>query len=593
MKSTERRIFTAVVLLSFSVLFSFSACGQTAASHSPQTHPAPSGLEGNWAGSLQAGDAFLHLVLHVSKSPDGSYTATIDSLDQAVYGIEVSPITLKSATVQFSIPSVSASYEGEFSLDRRSIDGVWTQGNVSLALVFRRQAAGVGARKPADSVAAVEGVWQGALEGNGMRLRLQLHVAHDDKKQLVASLDSPDQGLSGLPAIKVSQKESAFHFEIPVVEAVYDGTLDATKSSITGSLKQSGSERVLNFKRSNQILELRRPQTPVKPYPYHEEEVTFANAKANISLAGTLTIPPGPGPWPVAVLISQAGQYDRDETIMGHHPFLVLADHLTRKGIAVLRCDKRGIGKSTGDYANATKEDLSSDTEAALAYLQTRKEIDAKRIGLIAHSEGGIIAPIVATHANSVAWIVLLAAPGLKGEQLLLLQSERILRTAGVDSDEISRSLAFNRKSYELIRQEKDPVALEAKLSDLVQSATMSASLPPAALQAQLRTLVSPWFRDYIDYDPAPALQKMSCPVLGLSGQKDLQIPSPENLLNIQKALQDGGNKDFLTTELPGLNHLFQHAPTGSPGEYGGIEETMAPEALNAISDWVLKHTSP
>jgi len=278
---------------------------------------------------------------------------------------------------------------------------------------------------------------------------------------------------------------------------------------------------------------------------------------------------------------------------MGHHPFLVLADHVTRKGVAVLRCDKRGIGKSTGDYANATKEDLSSDTEAALAYLQTRKEIDSKRMGLIAHSEGGIIAPIVATHANSVAWIVLLAAPGLKGEQLLLLQSERILRTAGVDSDEISRSLAFNRKSYELIRQEKDPVALEAKLSDLVQSATMSASLPPAALQAQLRTLVSPWFRDYIDYDPLPALQTMSCPVLGLSGQKDLQIPSPENLLNIQKALQDGGNKDFLTTELPGLNHLFQHAPTGSPGEYGGIEETMAPEALNAISDWVLKHTSP
>jgi pimeloyl-ACP methyl ester carboxylesterase len=358
-------------------------------------------------------------------------------------------------------------------------------------------------------------------------------------------------------------------------------------------IERRSGERPLNFRRSNQLLELRRPQTPAKPYPYREEEVSFMNAKANISLAGTLTIPAGPGPFAAAVLISQAGEYDRDETIMGHHPFLVLADHLTRKRIAVLRCDKRGIGKSTGDYAKATKEDFSSDTEAGIAYLQTRKEIDAKRIGLIAHSEGGIIAPLVATGPNGVAWMVLLAAPGLKGEQLLLLQSERILRISGVDSDEISRSLAFNRKSYELIREEKNPAALEAKLRDLVQAATMSASLPPAALQAQLRTLVTPWFRDYIDYDPLPALQKTTCPVLALSGDKDLQIPSPENLSSIQKALQEGGNKDFLTKELPGLNHLFQHAPTGSPGEYGGIEETMAPEALNAISDWVLKHTSP
>jgi len=591
LKHEKQKLVLAVVFWSCSAFFAFPAFAQAPAAHSSQARPAASGLEGNWAGSLQAGDAFLHLVLHVSKTPEGSYAATIDSLDQAVYGIEVNPITLKSSTVEFNIPSVSASFEGELSLDHRSIDGVWTQGNVSLLLVFHREAAG--AKKPADSIATVEGVWQGALEGNGMRLRLQLHVTHDDQKQLVASLDSPDQGLSGLPATKVSQKESAFHFEIPVVEAAYDGTLDATKSSIKGSLKQSGGERPLNFKRSNQILELRRPQSPAKPYPYHEEEVTFTNPKAGISLAGTLTTPSGPGPWPVAVLIGQAGQYDRDETIMGHHPFLVLADHLTRKGIAVLRFDKRGVGKSTGDLASATKEDFSSDTEAAIDYLQTRKEIDAKRIGLIAHSEGGIIAPLVAAHPNRVAWMVLLAAPGLKGEQLLLLQSERILRITGVNSDEIARSLAFNRKSYELIREEKDPVALEAKLTDLVQSATMSASLPPAALQSQLRTLVSPWFRDYLDYDPLPALRKATCPVLALSGDKDLQVPSPENLSNIQKALQDSGNTDFLTAELPGLNHLFQHAPTGSPAEYGGIEETMAPDALNAISDWVVKHSSP
>ena len=175
----------------------------------------------------------------------------------------------------------------------------------------------------------------------------------------------------------------------------------------------------------------------------------------------------------------------------------------------------------------------------------------------------------------------------------MLLQSERILRAAGATDDQVFRSQALNKQSYALVRQEKDPAALEAKLNDLIQSTSMGASLPPSALQAQVRVLVSPWFRSYLDYDPLPALQKVVCPVLALNGDKDLQVPSKENLPKVQKALQDGGNKDFQVTELAGLNHLFQHAPSGSPAEYGGIEETMAPEALNAISDWVLKHIDP
>jgi len=593
LKRAKRSLDLAVILLTLSPPFAFPASGQTPVPHKSQTHVAPSGLEGHWAGSLQAGEARIHLVLHVSKTPDNSFTATIDSLDQAVYGIEVTSVTVKSPAVHFSVPSVGVSYDGKFSLDHRSIDGVWTQGNVSLPLTFHREVPGAGAKKPSDAIAAVEGVWQGALEANGLRLRLQLHVSHDDQKQLVAALDSPDQGLSGLPAVKVTQKDAAFHFEIPVVEAVYDGTLDPAKSSITGSLKQGGVERALNFKRSDQILELRRPQTPAKPYSYREEEITFTNEKAQVSLSGTLTIPPGHGPFPAAILLGDSGPYDRDETIAGHRPFLILADDLTRKGIAVLRFDKRGIGKSTGDYANATTEDFSNDAEAAVAYLHTRKEIDPKRLGLIGHNEGGLIAPMLATHSNDIAWIVLLAAPGLKGEDLLLLQSERLLGAAGVSAGETSLSLSLNRQSYALIRQEKDPATLEAKLNELIQSTTMSASLPPAALQAQVHLLASTWMRYFIDYDPLPALQKTVCPVLALNGEKDLQVPSKENLSKIQKALQDAGNQDFLTTELPGLNHLFQHSPTGLPAEYGGIEETMAPEALNAVSDWVLKHNAP
>jgi pimeloyl-ACP methyl ester carboxylesterase len=590
-KPSNWSLALAISFLSLAVFSTASA--QTPAVHKPQPQRTSSTLEGHWTGSLQAGEAVLHLVLHVSKTEDGSFKATIDSLDQGVYGIEVTSLTLKDSTLHFNVSSVGASYEGRVATDHGSIEGAWTQGSVSLPLVFHRQAAGAGAKKPSGAIASVEGVWQGALEGNGMRLRLQLHVTHDDQKELVAALDSPDQGVSGLPAIHVSQKDAGIHFEIPVVSGVYDGTLDAAKSAITGSWTQNNVEQKLDFRRSDQLLELIRPQNPVKPYPYKEEEIAFPNGNSKISLAGTLTLPRGPGPFPAAVLLSGTGPHDRDESIAGHRPFLVLADHLTRKGIAVLRFDKRGIGKSTGDYATATGEDFAGDAESALAYLKNRKEIDPKKTGLIGHSEGGMIAPMVAAHSGDVAWIVLLAGPGLKGEDTLLLQSELILKTAGVNDDQIAKTREFNKQTYALVRQEKVPATLQAKLSDLVQSSGMSASLPPAALQSQVRLMVSPWFRFFLDYDPVPTLQKTMCPLLALNGGKDLQVSPKENLAKIQKALQDGGNKDFQTTELPGLNHLFQHSPTGSPTEYGGIQETMAPEALNAVSDWVVKHTAP
>lgn len=571
----------------------FAASGQTPPAHKPQPPSSAATMDGNWAGTLQAGEAVLHLVLHIAKAEDGSIKATIDSLDQGVYGIEVTSYTQKNSIINFSVSSVGATYEGKISAGHHVIEGTWSQGSASLPLIFHRQASGAGAKKPVDAIASTEGVWQGALEGNGMRLRLQLHVSHADQDQLVAALDSPDQGVSGLPATKVSQKDAAFHFEIPEVSGVYDGTLNAAKTAITGSWTQNESTQKLEFKRSDKLLELLRPQTPAKPYPYREEEVVFPNANARISLAGTFTIPSGPGPFPVAVLISGSGPHDRDETIVGHHPFLILADHLTRKGIAVLRYDKRGNGKSTGDYANATTEDFAGDCESAIAYLKSRKEIDPKRIGLIGHSEGGIIAPMVAARSKDLAWVVLLAGPGLKGEDFLLLQSEAILTVSGANENQIASALDFNKQTYALVRQEKNHAALESKLNELVLSGGTTAALPASALQAQVGMLASPWFRFFIDYDPVPALQKTMCPVLALNGERDLQVPPKENLGRIHNALQEGGNRDFQTTELPGLNHLFQHGPTGSPTEYGAIEETMAPEALNAVSDWVLKHVSP
>ncbi len=346
----------------------------------------------------------------------------------------------------------------------------------------------------------------------------------------------------------------------------------------------------LSFRRSNEPLELRRPQNPAKPYPYREEEVSFSS-NGQIVLAGTLTVPSGTGKFPAAILLSGSGPRDRDESLAGHQPFLVLADALTRAGIAVLRYDKRGFGKSTGDYASATAEDFASDAESAIAYLKTRPEIDGGKIGLVGHSEGGILAPMVAMKSRDVAFIVLLAGPALKGEDTLLLQSRLLATAAGMSDEHVEASLAFNRQAYALVREEKDPAALEKRIKELVEASGLSGAMPPAALEQQIRMMNSPWFRFFLDYDPVPALEKTTCPVLALDGEKDLQVPPKENLPLIEKALKAAGNKDFTVKEMPGLNHLFQHSPTGSPTEYGEIEETMSPEVLSMVSEWIQKHT--
>jgi pimeloyl-ACP methyl ester carboxylesterase len=552
--------------------------------------PAP--LAGSYAGTLQAGEAQLHLVLHLTKSADGAYHASLDSLDQGVYAIEASSTSIAGSTLQLEVASVAAHFEGKFSADHRTIDGTWSQGSASLPLLFHRQTAGTAARKPTEAVFPVEGLWQSALETHGLRLRLQLHVSHDSEDQLVAALDSLDQGVSGLPAINVLLKEAAFHLEIPSLAGAFEGTLDPGKNKLSGNWSQTGAEAKLEFVRSDQPLELRRPQTPKKPYPYHEEEISFSNATAGVSLAGTLTLPIGAGPFPAALLIVGSGPHDRDEALANHRPFLVLADHLTRKGIAVLRYDKRGIGKSTGSADKATTLDLAADAQAAMAYLKTRKEIDPAKIALIGHSEGAMIAPLIASQTKDVAWVVLLAAPATKGEDTLLNQSELIGRAGGLTDEQLTASLDLDQAAYDLVRTEKDTAVLNEKLNGLVKGSGLAAAMSPAVLEPQLRMMESPWFRFFLDYDPLPNLKALQVPVLALYGQKDLQVPAKPNLALLKQALQDGGNKDADVRELPGLNHLFQHAYSGTPVEYAAIEETFSPETLQIISGWLLQHSS-
>jgi pimeloyl-ACP methyl ester carboxylesterase len=309
--------------------------------------------------------------------------------------------------------------------------------------------------------------------------------------------------------------------------------------------------------------------------------VAYENELAGIQLAATLTIPPGQGPFRAVVLITGSGPQDRDESLAGHRPFLVLSDYLTRRGIAVLRADDRGVGKSGGKFAAATTADFATDTEAGVAYLKTQPEIDPKKIGLVGHSEGGIIAPMVAARDSDVAFIVMMAGAGVPGDQILAEQSLLISEAGGKSRPEAEKNAAREREILTLVKQEKDNAALREKLAALI---------PRAQVDTQLGQIASPWFRYFIAYDPATALRKVACPVLAINGEKDLQVPPRQNLPAIRKALEAAGNKDFEIAELPGLNHLFQTAKTGSPAEYAQIEETISPVALEKIAAWILKH---
>lgn len=447
----------------------------------------------------------------------------------------------------------------------------------------------------------VAGVWKGTLGVSGIQLRLVVTLTQGKDGALTGDLESPDQG-PGKTALSGGKiKGDKVKIELSSIRGVFEGKLSADGQTIDGTWTQV-APLPLTLKRTTAeavAQELDRPQTPKKPYPYLEEEVSYENKDAKVKLAGTLTLPKGSGPFPVALLITGSGAQDRNESLMAHQPFLVLADHLTRQGIAVLRVDDRGVGKSTGNFAEATTADFVTDVLAGVEYLKTRKEIDPKHIGLIGHSEGGLIAPAVAVKSKDVAFIVLMAGTGLPGSDILTMQSELIAKAAGA----LDNARAINRKLMEqvfvVVREEKDNEKALTKIKavwDKVKSEAepvLKAQLDAvdATIVPQFRPFLSPWMRYFLDYDPRAALKQVACPVLAINGELDLQVPPKEDLAEIEAALKAGGNPDYSIVLLPKLNHLFQTAKTGSPQEYGQIKETMAPLALKTMSDWILKHT--
>jgi hypothetical protein len=435
----------------------------------------------------------------------------------------------------------------------------------------------------------VEGIWEGTLKLPGIEMRIVFKISKAPDGELEAVVLRPELGDQETPVSKVELDGDHLRLEVIPGEAYFDGQLKPEESAISGKWNQGVFSQLLVLKRVSEVFKPDRPQEPTPPYPYDAQEVAYGNPEAKCILAGTLTLPREGCPCPAVLLISGGGAQNRDGLILGHRPFLVLADYLTRRGIAVLRVDDRGVGASTGDRTPATSEDYAQDALAGVEFLKKYSGIDPKRIGLIGHSEGSIIASLAAVQSKDIAFIVMLASPGLPGEEYSYQFEESMGRVLGKSEETIVTVRILQERIFEVLKSEKDTAVARTKLYEILKG--LDPPMPEPMIQSNLKRYLSPWFRYSITYDPSATLKKVKCPVLALFGEKDVQVPPEGNLEGVKKALKRGGNKDYRVEELTGLNHLFQTAETGAPSEYGKIEETIAPKALELVATWVLEHT--
>lgn len=439
----------------------------------------------------------------------------------------------------------------------------------------------------------VSGHWEGAVTLPGTELGLLVDLSRQDGVWS-GTADIPMQGAKGIALVGVRAVGDSLVFALAGVpgEPTFRGVRGDDR--ITGTFTQGGRTFPFHLGREK-LAAPRRPQEPKRPLPYREEEVSYDNGP--IHLAATLTLPEGPGPFPAAVLITGSGAQDRDESLVGHKPFLILSDYLTRAGIAVLRADDRGIGASTGKVRNSTTSDFADDALAAVRHLRTRAAIDPARIGLIGHSEGGIVGPLAASRApDAVAFVVMIAGTGVPLDEVVLRQTALIGRAGGATESAVAGEVASTKLILDLVKAGADSLAvrtallgqIQSQLAALPDSARAAAGSPEALADAALRGTLNPWFRYAVGLDPRVALRQVRCPVLALNGTLDLQVDPDQNLPEIEKALGESGNRDVTIRRLPGLNHLLQRAKTGHPDEYATIEETMNEDGLAVIRDWVL-----
>lgn len=444
----------------------------------------------------------------------------------------------------------------------------------------------------------ITGTWSGKLTpAPGMQLRLVFNIERTDSGTFTSTLDSPDQGAVGMPTTETTFADGELKITSDRIGVVYTATLDGDE--LKGTFQQSGQSIDLNLIRGAGEEPAPRAQDP-RDFPYRQEEVTFRNESADVTLAGTLTLPPAAAPDQIVVLVSGSGPQNRNEelAIMNHRPFLVLSDYLTRQGIGVLRYDDRGVGESTGEFSEGTTYDFAQDAKAAVAYLRGREDLAGTQLGIVGHSEGGMIAPIVADEDPELDFIVLLAGPGTKLDQLLISQTQLMAAAGGASEKDLKEAKRDLKRYTKMIRKNPDlsSEALEAKiLADMQEQLAQAPDSVKAKVDdidafvaQQAKTFAAPWFRYFIEFAPAPYLRRVDVPVLAVNGALDLQVPSQDNLQAIEKALRRGGNPDYTIHEFPGLNHLFQTATTGSMTEYATIEETFNEAAMQFVADWIL-----
>ena len=390
---------------------------------------------------------------------------------------------------------------------------------------------------------------------------------------------------------QVTSDGAHLHFAVNNLNLSYDGAWDDQNKVWNGNLTfQQVYPLTLKRATAKDLAPAvhKRPQEDAiiaDPTPYAQQDVHFNNPTGHNKLAGTLSVPDGKGPFAAVVLISGTGQNTRDEDVWGHKVFLVLADALSRKGIAVLRYDKRGVGGSSGDYDSATTVDFTSDAEAAVAWLKTQPQIDANRIGVLGHSEGGIIAPAVADGDKGVAFVVMIAGPCIRGEKLFVLQSAMTAKAYGAPDDYIAKRKVFDQELYSAIVSAPSESAALDRAKALVAQGVADKIVDQNEAVTLPQDDTRPWERYFLAYDPAPTLARLTVPVLVLNGSLDVQVPAKENLAAAREALKN--NPNATVTELPEMNHLLQDAKTGAPSEYNDIEETMSPAALHIITDWL------
>jgi hypothetical protein len=448
-------------------------------------------------------------------------------------------------------------------------------------------------KQPEPSVIeTIEGIWLGELEiPNTAKLRMGIVISDAGNNSYKAVLNIIDQATGDIPCDEVIFKNDSLLVRIKGLGLEITGIIDAEKKNIKGEFKQGGGILPVSFTRIDKLPALLRPQEPKSPFPYNEENVTYENKRAGIRLAGTLTFPKSKGKFPAVILVTGSGQQDRNQNIGGHKPFLIIADHLTRQGFVVLRVDDRGKGGSTGNFNQSTTGDFTEDVLEGIAFLKSRQETDPDKIGIIGHSEGGIVALLAASISPDVAFCVSMAGVIINFEDIVIGQIMNQQKQMGKSEEDMELERNWRRKIYRLAAEDTDSATATEKLwnlySGLSEDEIKRLNWPRGRHEAQIKQVLNPWWRYVLRLDNKSVLQKVSCPVLAMYGELDQQVNPDKNILLIEEVVKTSNNKNITVMKFPGLNHLFQTAGTGSEYEYIRIEETFSPKALQYITGWL------